>query len=550
MKIGVVIKGIYCIFVNCLVLIPLNVNAQEMIRPIQRTILLSGNFGELRATHFHSGIDIRTGGVEGLPVVCVKEGRLARVRVSPVGYGQALYVEHADGTTTVYGHLQRFIPRIASVVRELQYQNESFELDADVTSQNLHFKQGDTIAFSGNSGSSGGPHLHFEVRDTRTECTLNPLLYYKIADQKPPVVKSVYLYTRTENGCVDLYRQGNVKALGNGRYNGGMYTIPAGKVGVAVYAIDYMNDSWNKLGIYKMQLFTSRDTLFSMSVDTCTFGQPCYINEMKDFERYKRQETVYRCFGHFQNEIPGVQNRRGGWIEVAKDSTVVVSIQLQDINGNISRLNFSLKGGTPKSDTVSESDLLRYDRAYHLKFAGGHLELDSAALLTSVKKAQRVEKDTVNGRDIFVLSEKDIPLLRKGRLFLEGKYEKNALICELGSDGRRFPVATHWQDTGLAADIAYLNRYTVVQDSLPPTILYLGRFPDRTLRFRIKDEFSGITSFRGEVNGQWCLFSYDPRVNLMQCSMAEPVFKPGNNVVRVIVEDRAGNKNEVVVNVK
>ncbi len=550
MKTGVDIKGIYYIFVNCLVLISLNGNAQDMIPPVHRTILLSGNFGELRATHFHSGIDIRTGGAEGLPVVCVKEGILARIRVSPVGYGQALYVKHKDGTTTVYGHLQRFIPRISSVVRELQYQNESFELDVDVTSQDLHFKQGDTIAFSGNSGSSGGPHLHFEIRDTRTECTLNPLLYYNIADQKPPVVKAFYLYRRTESGCVDLFRQGRVKALGNGRYSGGVYRVPAGKIGVAVYAIDHMNDSWNKLGIYKMQLNTDRDTLFRMSVDTCTFEAPCYINEIKDFERYKKGETVYRCFGHFQNEIPGVKNLRGGWIEVVEDSTVIVNVCMQDINGNISRLNFSLKGGSPVSASEAESDLLRYDRAYCLAFAGGRLELDSAALLTSVKKVMRMERDTVSGRDVFVLSEKDIPLLRKGRLFLEGKYEKNALICEVSSDGQKFPLPTRWSDDGLSADIAYLNRYTVVRDSLPPSILYLGKFPDRTLRFKIKDELSGIAAFRGEVNGRWCLFSYDPRINLIQCSMSEPVFRPGENGVRVMVEDKAGNKNEVVVQVK
>lgn len=235
---------------------------------------------------------------------------------------------------------------------------------------------------------------------------------------------------------------------------------------------------------------------------------------------------------------------------MVEDSTVIVNVCMQDINGNISRLNFSLKGGSPVSASEAESDLLRYDRAYCLAFAGGRLELDSAALLTSVKKVMRMERDTVSGRDVFVLSEKDIPLLRKGRLFLEGKYEKNALICEVSSDGQKFPLPTRWSDDGLSADIAYLNRYTVVRDSLPPSILYLGKFPDRTLRFKIKDELSGIAAFRGEVNGRWCLFSYDPRINLIQCSMSEPVFRPGENGVRVMVEDKAGNKNEVVVQVK
>lgn len=123
-------------------MIPLNVLAQQIIQPINKPILLSGNFGELRATHFHSGIDIRTGGVEGLPVICVKEGRLVRVSVSPTGYGQALYIEHPDGTTTVYGHLQRFVSRITEIVRELQYRQESFRIDADFRPFQLFFGKG------------------------------------------------------------------------------------------------------------------------------------------------------------------------------------------------------------------------------------------------------------------------------------------------------------------------------------------------------------------------------------------------------------------------
>ena len=204
MKRRVAGKFVCYLLFNCLVVIPLNVLAQQIILPMNKPILLSGNFGELRATHFHSGIDIRTGGVEGLPVVCVKEGRLVRVSVSPTGYGQALYIEHPDGTTTVYGHLQRFVSQITEIVRELQYRQESFKIDADFRPYKLVFRQGDTIAYSGNSGSSGGPHLHFEVRNTLTEHTLNPLHYYQIRDMKAPVIRKLYLYAISEEGCVEL----------------------------------------------------------------------------------------------------------------------------------------------------------------------------------------------------------------------------------------------------------------------------------------------------------------------------------------------------------
>ena len=168
-------KYILFFLFNYLIVIPLKGQVQEFAKPVRNAILLSGNFGELRATHFHSGIDIRTGGVVGWPVICVKDGILARVSVSPTGYGQALYVEHPDGTTTVYGHLERFVPAVTKLVRELQYRRESFRIDEDFKSYRLYFKQGDTIAYSGNTGTSGGPHLHFEVR--KGKATFNPLEY-------------------------------------------------------------------------------------------------------------------------------------------------------------------------------------------------------------------------------------------------------------------------------------------------------------------------------------------------------------------------------------
>ena len=320
---------------NWLSLISLNIFAQDMIKPIDRPVLLSGNFGELRATHFHSGIDIRTGGVEGLPVVCVKDGKVVRVSVSPTGYGRALYVEHEDGTTTVYGHLQRFNARITALVRQIQYEQESFKIDEEVRDRQLIFHQGDTIAFSGNTGSSGGPHLHFEVRNTRSEHTLNPLLFYKIRDSRIPVVRGVYLYRESASGCVGLVRRVALKQSANGRYTLGQLNIPAGKIGIAVFVTDYMNDSWNKLGIYRLGVVAGKDTLFAMQMDSCSFDQTCFINEIKDFDCYKKKETVYRCFGNYQGQVMGVKNRNQGWITVGEDSIVPVKIDLKDINRNV-----------------------------------------------------------------------------------------------------------------------------------------------------------------------------------------------------------------------
>lgn len=541
---------ICCFLFNCLAVISLNVTAQEMIKPINNTILLSGNFGELRATHFHSGIDIRTGGVEGLPVVCVKDGILVRAVVSSGGYGQALYIEHPDGTTTVYGHLQRFVPQISAIVRKLQYQKESFGIDENLREYSLAFRQGDTIAYSGNTGSSGGPHLHFEVRNTLTEHTLNPLHYYAIRDNKAPVVKALYLYSIADNGMVEFIRQCPVKAVATGKYHAGRITVPAGKVGVAVYAIDYMNDSWNKLGVYRMNLTAGKDTLFQFCIDSCSFDQGCYINEVKDFDRYKKNETVYRCFGNYQDRFLSIRNRNKGCIEIIKDSLTQVAIDLSDINGNRSSVLLELKGGEAKSVSMDDNNILRYDRPHTLELSGCKVEIPEGALYHSVEKVLKLEKDTLTGRDIFVLSKKDIPLFKKAKIDIRGDYDDSFLICEIGEDGRLSPVPTFLVDDGITAEIGYLNRYTVAEDREAPTIEFLGKFPDRLLKFRIKDNLAGIGGYWVAVNGEWCLAAYDPRVNILQCSLSEPLFKRGQvNEVYLMVEDRAGNQNDIEIKV-
>lgn len=536
---------------NCLCLISLSGQTQKMIRPMERPLILSGNFGELRATHFHSGIDIKTGGVTGIPVVCVKDGRVVRVRVSPTGYGNALYVEHGDGRTTVYGHLERFVPRIECLVRELQYSRENFVLDEDFNGYALLFKQGDTIAYSGNSGSSGGPHLHFEVRDTRTEKVLNPLCLYKIRDAIPPVVKTIFIYSISEKGCVELVRQVPVKQLGVGRYSAGRLIVPAGKIGIGVYAEDRMNDSGNKLGIYKMNLSIGKDTLFRLKMDACDFSESCYINEIKDFYRYKKRETVYRCFGWFQNNVTGVENVNGGVFEVLRDSSLPVQLDLADINGNRTKVNLTLKGGTEREQADSADLIVRFDRAYQFFTPQWELELEPGMLPWSVRQEFVIEPDSNGGVGTLVLSREEVPLVKKADLSFVGKYGEKALICEVDGQGRIYPLETRRTENRLSAAIGYFSRYRVVEDTVPPSITFLGMPDGRRVSFKIRDDLSGIEQYRGEVNGEWCLFVYDAKNDLLSCSLDEPVFKSGEkHTIKVLVCDRAGNWNERIVNVK
>lgn len=533
-------------FYNCLILFVLNdAFAQKLVRPIKGTTLLSGNFGELRATHLHSGIDIKTGGVEGLPVICVQEGVVSRIAVSPVGYGLALYIDHPDGTTSVYGHLKRFEPRLAALVRKIQYAKESFRIDENVLDKQLYYRRGDTIAYSGNSGSSAGPHLHFEIRNTRTEHTWNPLRFYSIRDLKAPRVNSLGLYSVKENGLVEFIRTCPVKNTGPGQYSAGRYIVSAGKIGVGVHALDYMEDSWNKLGVYTLDVVVDADTLYRLSMDSCSFFQSRLINDVKDFERYKKRETFYRCFGNRQQELLAVTMKGDGTIKVEPDSVVQVKMYLSDINGNVSRLVFELKGKPSQPVCLSDNDILRYGIPHILEKGDWRVELDADALFFSIGRMADIRQDSVSDSEMLILSEKDTPLYRKGRLMVKGAFGEKSLLCEVTSSGRKYPLPTTRTAEGLKAEIGSLNRYMVVDDTIAPSIVYLGKGAGKTFRFKIKDDFSGIAFYRGEVNGKWCLFSYDPRTAILQCKSTEPVFMKGKtNYVRIIVEDFAKNRKE------
>ena len=318
-----------------------------LLYPLKNIPLLSGNFGELRATHLHSGLDFKTEGREGLPVICVKEGVVARVKVSATGYGNALYLEHEGGITTVYAHLSRFSPRVAKVVRNIQYNKESFEVDENMLGYELRFHAGDTIAYSGNTGSSGGPHLHFEVRDTKTEHVLNPLRFLSVKDQTGPNVRGVYVYPVSNEGLRTSPYRVEVKNTGNRVFRGGRVCVPAGRVGIGVQSDDYMKDSWNKLGVYDLSVSANGREVFKMIMNELSFDQTFLVNELKDFHHYRDSRLVYLTFGNYQEQLLSVCNQDRGFILVEKDSVVDVVVDLSDINGNRSKIMFQLWGKFP-----------------------------------------------------------------------------------------------------------------------------------------------------------------------------------------------------------
>ena len=240
--------------------------------PVDFGIFLSGSFGEVRKNHFHSGIDIRTEGATGKPVRAVADGYVQRINVSPVGFGKALYIVHPNGFTSVYGHLDRFNSKIGAWSRAEQYKQESFALDISLQPGVLPVKKGDIIAYSGNSGSSGGPHLHFEIRDAGTQETINPLLFgLSVKDMVPPKIYSIRIYPFDDNGLVNFADNPCSRDVSG---SDGRYFIKSkdtvrvsGNIIFGIEAFDYLNDSELKTGITTIELWVDTIRNFSQTLD-------------------------------------------------------------------------------------------------------------------------------------------------------------------------------------------------------------------------------------------------------------------------------------------
>ncbi len=537
------------VFLLTLLLLPSNICAQTdaLLYPLKNIPLLSGNFGELRATHLHSGLDFKTGGREGLPVICVKDGVVARVRVSATGYGNALYIEHDGGITTVYGHLSRFVPRVAEVVRKIQYNKESFAVDEPMSGYDIRFRAGDTIAYSGNTGSSGGPHLHFEVRDTKSEHALNPLHFLSVKDVTGPNVRGVYVYSLSKEGLRGEPRRVEVKNVGNRIFRGGKIGVSAGRIGVGVQADDYMKDSWNKLGVYDLRVSAAGKEVFRMKMDELSFDQTSLVHELRDFHHYREKRLVYLTFGNYQDQLLSVSKRDQGYLWVEKDSVVDVQIDLADKNGNRSKINFQLWGKSPEREvSLSAGERWVMNTACDSLQAGSYsLYLDANTLPSPVVcKAEVIRrvKDSTEVMEVFSTGGQMYPLLKNAKLVVNGNFSKKSVVCLLEKNKRLSALATQWSDKGLVASSRMLGEYTVCQDTIAPIILYTGKV-GRKIRFRITDNLSGISDSRVEVNGKWCLFSYDAKSHLLEGSLNEPVFVKGKNHLVVKVKDGVNNES-------
>lgn len=553
-------RKIFTLIIISSLLLPLSFFAQTDYRsPMDIPLILSANFGELRSNHFHTGIDIKTEGVINKPVYSIADGYISRISVSPGGYGLAVYVEHSKtGHTTVYGHLNKLTPDVARYVKEQQYEQESFRVNLHLTPEQFPVKKGDLIAYSGNSGSSGGPHVHFEIRDTETGNALDPLLYYKkeIKDTSKPVIKGIAVYPIEEEGVLnnspEIFRQ-NITPLKEGGFSSITKKLYAwGKIGIGVHTIDRMNNTSNIYGVKLVKLYCDSSLIFSSDIREVDFNLSKMINTMIDYDYWFRKKTFYmKSFIEPGNKLPIYTSIDNGYILVNEEREYKLRYELEDLYGNKTSYDFTIIGKEqeiPSAKPCSQAMAWNYNNYYisedfTLIIPAYKLYNDmDFSLGTTEDSAYYSKRYKVNDRYVPLNSPVQMKLKLTSDIVADKRHYG---IIQL--DGKR-PVwiGGEYKDGYITAKIAELgHEYAVGTDNKAPVIAPVQPEQWKTkkaITIKVTDNLSGIASYRGTLNGEYALFERDIKsTNYIYKFDSERLVKGQKYELVFTASDAAGN---------
>lgn len=503
--------------------------------PLDIPLNLSGNFGEFRTNHFHTGLDLKTQGREGLSVFAVTGGCVSRIRVGPYGYGNVLYIDHPNGYTSVYAHLSVFNPEIEAYLQKAQYDLESWEVDLYPAPGSLCVDSSAVIAKSGNSGSSGGPHLHFELRETETEWPVNPLLWdFPIADQRAPLVKGVIITPRGKHAFVEGSQRDQLFPT---RASTGEVTLLQNKaievygpIGVGIHTLDLLDGNANVCGVYRIDLYLNDTLVFEQRIDHLDFAVNRQLNAHADFPRLKRDKmSVHRTFRLPANRLPIYKTiRNNGVIELHKGENAAVRVEVSDVHNNTTTLRFQLKASEPgraeKMVWPEGTTLFRYDRRNFLQADSCSVYVPEGVLYDDVPVWINRTSGRPGRNNTFAAHYEignryepanDTFLVRLTPRALPEELTDKLVLLHYDPDKQRYSSrGGRFINGAVTAQVKEFGTYTLGLDTVPPVIRPI-RIDRNRLEYKISDDLSGVEEIRAEVDGRWIRMHYDPKRNLI-----------------------------------
>lgn len=510
------------------------------ISPVKIPLALSANFGELRIDHFHSGVDIKTQGVAGKEIVAAASGYVYRISISPGGFGKALYLRHPSGYSTVYGHLDRFAPEIEEYVKSRQYQEKSYMITIWPPRDKFQFSQGEIIAYSGNSGSSSGPHLHYEIRKSDEEIPVNPLLFeFGVKDEVKPVIENLVIYPIGQRSLINNQnKQLKIKVSGgNGKYyiSSASKILISGRAGFGLKAYDLFTNSQNKCSIYSLELRIDSISVYNYKMDSFSFNESRYINSHIDYEIYQREKVyIERAYLLPNNKLSVYQNViNKGIYNFTGSGKHHVELIVSDMHNNRSTLSFFVNSVAPdlagNNVKPAETGTVMMPCNRNNKFISGNVSVNipTGTLydtlyfeFRSSESRNDIYSDIYHIHNIYTPVHKRYNLSIKPDLIPPGKATK-LLIIQLLDGNRKVPVSSTWDNGYITANPYTFGSFCVGIDTIPPSITANGFMPGAnmagktSMKIRIRDDLSGIKSYEPIIDGKWALFEYDQKNEML-----------------------------------
>lgn len=521
--------------------------------------VLSGSFGELRANHFHSGIDYRTNQREGYPVYAIADGYISRLRVQNSGFGLALYIDHPNGYTSVYGHLQRFGPKIAQQANSIQYQKKSYEIDEFPNAQFLPVHKGDVIAYTGNSGSSGGPHLHFEIRDTKTEATINPQLFgLEIPDNIPPVIYAMYAYRLNKKPFNEFVpRQYFQVAGGRGIYHlNKVSTINlSGEVGFGIITTDKHNGKSGTNGVYSITLELDGKPVYTSALEKFFFENSKAVNSHIDYPTYvNTRRSIQKSFVDPGNPLKIYYNLvNNGKIEFTDGKLHRLKYTVTDSKGNTSTLVFNVQADVKAFISTPEPVKGAFDYSYATpnEFNTDEIKviIPKGSLYNDLNFTyKRLPKPSVNAYSAVHQIHNNLSPLHAGfEIWIKADSTLNRHLEKvLIVNTARSSQGGYFENGYVKAKPRNFGSYFIAVDTIPPSITPVNIANGKSMNgisrmsFKIRDNLSGIKSFNGYIDGRWILMEYDAKSASLWHTFDERT-APGKHTLEVIVTDMKDN---------
>ncbi len=546
---------------NAQIFTPKNYPKGYFAWPVGAKVAIAANFGELRPNHYHMGLDCKTDKKQNMPILAAADGYIARIKIEPYGFGRAIYVNHPNGLTTLYAHLNDFYPELEAYIKKEQYRIKSWKGVFDIPPGTLPVTKGKFIAYSGNTGGSQGPHLHFEIRDTKSDKVLNPLLFgFAIPDNVPPDVLRLAMYDR----CISVYEQ-SPKFLTLKKVNGvyttaqALITANTDKLSFAITAYDRYTGSSNQNGIYEASLYDNEAPVVGFQLDSIGYDETRYLNAHID---HKLKGSGGPFVQHL-SRLPGYTNSPykevsgDGVISIDDDSVHHIKIEVKDANGNTSILKFAVQRGPVKADKPAVDSLAMFrQRNFHPGFinifenSNISFYLSENALYDSIRFAYR-EMIPNSGSPVFQLHSGNIPVHGYFPVKIKGPAGnpyRNKMVMFHYWNGKTDYARADPEGDWYKASFRAFGNFTLLTDTMAPSIAPVG-FKEgmncaklKRLAFVILDNTEELINFTAILDGNWLRFSNDKGRTFIydfdeNCA-------PGEHELKISVEDCVGNRTE------